>query len=168
MTSPRDNLITWLRDAHAMEGQAISLLETQIQRLEDYPEALPRLRQHLEETRRQQQTVEECLARLGSEPSALKEGATKFAANMQGVMHAMASDEVLKHALASHAFEQFEAGSYCSLVAAAEEAGEPEIAAGCRRLMEEEQAMADFVWQNLPGLTRHYLNRAADGGAAKR
>ena len=50
-------------------------------------------------------------------------------------MAAMASDEVLKHALASHAFEQFEAGCYCSLTAAAEEAGEPEIARSCERIM---------------------------------
>ena len=42
MTTPRDNLISWLRDAYAMEGQAIELLETQIQRLENYPETLPR------------------------------------------------------------------------------------------------------------------------------
>ena len=46
----RDSLAAWLRDAHAMEGQAIKLLETQIERLESYPEALPRLRQHLDET----------------------------------------------------------------------------------------------------------------------
>jgi hypothetical protein len=35
---PRDNLIAWLRDAYAMEGQAIELLEQQIERLEHYLE----------------------------------------------------------------------------------------------------------------------------------
>lgn len=168
MTTPRDNLISWLRDAYAMEGQAIELLETQIQRLEHYPEALPRLRQHLQETREQQTAVEQCLERLGADPSALKETALKLGANMQGMMHAMASDEVLKHALGSHAFEQFEAGCYCSLLAAAEVAGEPEIARTCERIMRQEQDMAHWVWEQLPQMTRTYLERAASGADAKR
>jgi ferritin-like metal-binding protein YciE len=168
MTTPRENLISWLRDAYAMEGQAISLLETQIDRLENYPEALPRLREHLRETREQQSAVEQCLNRLGSDPSGLKEGAMKFAANMQGMMHAMSSDEVLKHALASHAFEHFEAGSYCSLAAAAEEAGEPEIARTCERIMRQEQDMGHWVWEHLPQMTRSYMQRAAVGAEAKR
>ena len=54
MTTARENLSNWLRDAYAMEGQAIELLEAQINRLEGYPEALPRLRSHLNETRAQQ------------------------------------------------------------------------------------------------------------------
>jgi Domain of unknown function (DUF892) len=53
VTSPRDHLIDWLRDAHAMEEQAKTMLESQISRLKHYPEALPRLQQHLAETERQ-------------------------------------------------------------------------------------------------------------------
>jgi hypothetical protein len=55
----------------------------------------------------------------------------KFAANLQGMTHAMASDEVLKNALASAAFEQFEAASYRMLVSAAKAAGEQQIADTC-------------------------------------
>lgn len=168
MTTPRDNLISWLRDAYAMEGQAVSLLETQIDRLEHYPEAVPRLKEHLRETHEQQAAIEQCLNKLGSDPSALKEGAMKFAANMQGIMHAMSSDEVLKHALASHAFEHFEAGCYCSLTAAAQEAGEPEIARTCERIMRQEQDMGHWVFEHLPPMTRAYLQRSAVGAEAKR
>ena len=168
MTTPRDNLISWLRDAYAMEGQAIELLETQIQRLENYPETLPRLRQHLQQTLDQQAAVERCQGRLDADPSLLKESAMKLGATMQGMMHAMSSDEVLKHALASHAFEQFEAGSYRSLKAAAEAAGEAEIARTCERLMREEQDMARWVWDQLPQLTRQYMERSAGGAEAKR
>ena len=39
------------------------------------------------------------------------------------MLHAFASDEVMKHALASYAFEQFEAACYRALVTAAEQAG---------------------------------------------
>jgi len=168
MTTPRDNLISWLRDAYAMEGQAIELLETQIERLENYPEALPRLREHLQQTREQQTEVERCLDRLGADPSTLKESAMKLGASMQGMMHAMSSDEVLKHALGSHAFEQFEAGSYRSLMTAAETAGEPQIAQTCEQIMRQEQDMARWVWEQLPHMTEQYLRRSESGAEAKR
>ena len=167
MTTPRENLISWLSDAYAMEGQAIELLERQIKRLESYPEALPRLRQHLQETRQQQSEVEQCLHRLGTDPSTLKETAMKFAANVQGMLAAMAGDEVLKHALGSYAFEHFEAGCYESLMVAAETAGEPEIARTCQRIMEQELDMAAWVWDQLPHLTQKYLERSASGAEAK-
>jgi ferritin-like metal-binding protein YciE len=168
MTTPRENLISWLSDAYAMEAQAIELLETQIKRLENYPEAQPRLREHLQETRQQQSEVEQCLHRLGSDPSTFKATAMKFAANVQGLVTAMAGDEVLKHALGSYAFEHFEAGCYESLMVAAETAGEPEIARTCQRIMEQELDMAAWLWDQLPELMRKYLNRAASGAEAKR
>ena len=168
MTTPRDNLISWLRDAYAMEGQAMELLETQIQRLENYPEALPRLRQHLQQTRDQQAAVEQCLARLDADPSLLKESAMKLGATMQGMMHAMSSDEVLKHVLGSHAFEQFEAGSYRSLEGGRRDRRRGGIARTCERLMRQEQDMARWVWEQLPKLTRQYLERSAGGAEAKR
>jgi ferritin-like metal-binding protein YciE len=168
MTTARENLSNWLRDAHAMEGQAIQLLESQINRLEGYPEALPRLRSHLDETRQQQSQIEQCLHRLGTDTSTLKDSAMKFTAGMQGMLHAMAGDEVLKHALGSHAFEQFEAGCYESLMVAAETAGEPEIARTCQRIMEQELDMAAWVWENIPGLTQKYLQRSESGESAKR
>jgi ferritin-like metal-binding protein YciE len=169
MTTPRENLTNWLRDAYAMEGQAIELLETQIKRLENYPEALPRLRRHLDETREQRSQVEQCLHRLGTDTSTVKDTAMKIGATMQGMMHSMAGDEVLKHALGSNAFEHFEAGCYESLMVAAETAGEPDIARTCQRIMEQELDMAAWVWEQLPGLTQKYMQRAETGAAeAKR
>ena len=38
MAVSRDNLTAWLRDAYAMENQAIEILEKQANRLEHYPE----------------------------------------------------------------------------------------------------------------------------------
>ena len=168
MKTPRENLATWLRDAYAMEGQAIELLEGQIKRLEHYPQAQPRLREHLEETKAQQAAIEQCLARLGESPSSLKAATMRIGANIQGFLHGLAGDEVLKHALGSHAFEQFEAGCYLSLSAAAETAGEPGIAETCNRLMAQEQAMAAWLWEQIPALTTTFVERDASGGDAKR
>jgi ferritin-like metal-binding protein YciE len=168
MITPRESLAAWLRDAHAMEGQAETFLQTQIDRLENYPEALPRLKSHLEETKQQKAAVEKCLRQLGEDTSTLKDSAMKVAANLQGMMHAMSSDEVLKNALASAAFEQFEAASYRMLVSAAEVAGESEIAQTCETIMEQEVSMADWAWGQLAPLTQKYLALEAAGADAKR
>ncbi|MFW5844752.1 MAG: DUF892 family protein [Planctomycetota bacterium] len=55
------HLIDWLRDAHAMEKTAASMLETQLKRLDDYPDMQRRVREHLAETKEQTSRVEECL-----------------------------------------------------------------------------------------------------------
>jgi ferritin-like metal-binding protein YciE len=54
----------------------------------------------------------------------------------------MTTDEVLKHALASHAFERFEAACYHSLIAAANAAGEPKIAGVAQDILTQEEDMA--------------------------
>lgn len=53
MTDPKEHLTHWLRDAYAMESQAVSLLETQISRLETYPAARAKVQEHLQQTHRQ-------------------------------------------------------------------------------------------------------------------
>jgi rubrerythrin len=71
------------------------------------------------------------------------------------MLHAFASDEVMKHALASYAFEQFEAACYRALVTAAEQAGEREVASTCATILREEEEMAAWLWEHLPQLTEH-------------
>lgn len=56
---------TGLRNQHAVENQAIELLERQVGRLENYPEMADRMRQHIEESRDQAGRLEELLSGLG-------------------------------------------------------------------------------------------------------
>jgi ferritin-like metal-binding protein YciE len=90
------------------------------------------------------------------------------AANIQGLLHGFASDEVMKHVLGSYAFEQFEAASYRALVTAAEQPGEREVASTCATILREEEAMAAWLRDHLPRVTEQYLQRAASGADAKR
>jgi ferritin-like metal-binding protein YciE len=168
LTDPREHLIDWLRDAYAMESQAISLLETQVSRLETYPAARAKVRAHLQQTHQQREAIEVCLGQLDADPSTLKDIAQKTIANVQGLFHAMSEDEVLKHALGSYSFEQFEAASYRMLAAAARAAGEPGIADTCERIQAEEEEMGDWLWEQMPQLTQEYLSRSEAGVAAKR
>src|SRR3954447_5599186 len=120
--SSRDIMIVGLRNAYALEGQALSTMRTVHGRLENYPQLKQALAQHISETERQQTLVEDCLHRYGEEPSTLKAMATKLADNLQGRAHMVAGDEVLKNLFSLFAFEHFEQASYRSLVTMAEAA----------------------------------------------
>lgn len=80
MATPQENLLDWLRDAHAMEQQAESMLKGQAERLEHYPELKDRIIRHIEETQGQQRLLLECIERMGGSPSTFKDLAGKLMA----------------------------------------------------------------------------------------
>ncbi len=151
----------WLRDAHAMEEQAETMLKAQASRIENYPELAAGVERHLTETRSQRERLEQCLARRGTSASGMKDVAARFTAMMQGVGGSMASDEVVKGAMASYTFEHFEISAYRALVAAAELAGDNETARVCAEMCREEEAMADRLAGLLPQVATTYLQRSA-------
>lgn len=161
MANPHVHLEDWLRDAYAMERQAEALLDAQAERVDHYPALQDRLRGHLDATRRQQALVDACLQRLGTAPSAIKDLAARFAGYGQVAGDMMATDEVVKGAMAVYAFEQVEIAAYTALVAAARAAGEEEIRACCERILKEEHDMAAWLLRHLPALTTAFLDRSA-------
>lgn len=63
----------WLRDAHAMEKQAESMLESMASRIENYPDLRARIEQHINETKLQITLLEEILDRNDISRSVLKD-----------------------------------------------------------------------------------------------
>ena len=159
-TTKQDNLIDWLRDAHAMEQQAEKMLTAQAERLEHYPVLKKRIEQHIEETRGQQQKVEACLTRLDSSPSTIKDIGGKLMAVGQGLGGMLMSDEVVKGAMSGYVFENIEIATYTVLIEAAEAAGELQIRKDCEQILKQEVAMADWLREHLPEITRAFLNRS--------
>jgi ferritin-like metal-binding protein YciE len=169
MSETHEWLVQWLRDAHAMEEQAETMLSGQIERLDSYPDMRERLRIHLDETRQQAQRLEACLAQLGEETSTLKDAGGKLTATAQSLSGLVAGDEVLKGSLAGYTFEQMEIASYTVLIAAAESVGESQIARACEQNLREEEAMAEWLRNNLGPTTEKFLLRDEAGSdAAKR
>jgi len=159
----------WLRDAHAMEEQAETMLTSQAGRIENYPELKAKVEQHIRETQSQGQRIRTCLERRGSSTSKTKDMAAKFTAMMQGLSGTVMADEVLKGAMASYTFEHFEISAYRELAAAAELAGDAETKQVVDAILREEQAMADWLYEHLPQVTRQFLERSAtEGSSAKR
>lgn len=169
MSDTRDWLVQWLRDAHAMEEQAETMLKGLLGRLENYPDLAERIRGHLQETKIQAERLEQCLARLGEDASSLKDAGGKLMAMGQSFSGLFAGDEVLKGSLASFAFENMEIASYTILIAAARRLNEEDIAQICEQSLNEEIAMADWLKSNLDATTDQFLARTfAESDAAKR
>ncbi|AIX72358.1 MAG: DUF892 family protein [Mixta calida] len=157
----QENYLSWLRDAHAMEKQAEEMLEKMSARLEHYPDLKSRLQQHIEETRQQQQMLQQVIDRQDTSNSTMKDMMGKVAAMGQAVGGMFASDEVVKGAISGYVFEQFEIACYTSLIAAAELAGDHEGARVFEQIREQEKAMADWALTHLPDVTEQFMVRSA-------
>lgn len=158
--------VTGLQNAHAVEQQALSLIDRQLDRLIHYPEIAERLRTHRVETEAQIRRLEDILGSLGERSSAVKDMALSFVGNLAAIGNLMAADEVLKNQFVNAAFENFEIASYTSLIALAEAGSFPTAGALLQETLREEVAMAAWVQDSLPDLTRKYVSLRAGGGTA--
>ncbi|MDQ3287227.1 MAG: ferritin-like domain-containing protein [Pseudomonadota bacterium] len=159
MTTQRDELLASLRDAHAMESQAETMLAGQAKRLENYPALRARIERHVEETQNQRRLVGECLERLGESSSSIKDTGGKFMAMGQSLAGMVADDEVLKGVIASYAFEHMEIASYRMLISMAKTVGEPEIQRICEGILKEEEGMAAWLEQHMMDITQEFMMR---------
>lgn len=167
--TPQENYHDWLRDAHAMEKQAESMLKAMSSRIEHYPDLRVRIEQHLTETQGQITLLEEVLDRNGINRSVMKDATSKMSAMGQAVGGMFASDEVVKGAISSYVFEQFEIACYTSLIRAAEKVGDTAGAEVFKQILTQEKAMAEWAFNHLPDITEQFLLRdAADGVEAKK
>lgn len=159
MARAEERLMEWLRDAHAMEQQAETMLSAMADRIEHYPELRERIELHLDQTRTQASMIESCIHRRGGDTSTLKDMAGKLMATGQGLGGMFASDEIVKGAMASYTFEHMEIAAYRVLIATADTCGDTETSAICARILREEEDMAGWLVDHLPRLTERYLSR---------
>ncbi|WP_345830218.1 DUF892 family protein [Erwinia sp. HDF1-3R] len=160
----QENYLAWVKDAHAMEKQAESMLEKMAGRLEHYPDLKARIKQHIEETRQQQVLVQSVIDRFDTSHSTLKDAVGKLSALGQAMGGMLADDEVVKGAISGYVFENLEIASYTSLIAAAELVGDREGARIFAQIREEEVAMADWALKHLPDVTEQFMVRSAAPG----
>ena len=162
----RDVYLVGLRNQHAVENQAIELLERQIGRLENYPEMAERMRKHIAESQEQARRLEELLSGLGSSHSSLKDTAMSVLGNLMALGHTPASDEVLKNTLANFAFEHYEIAAYKSLLTLADAAGHSAAKMALQTSLREEEAMAQWIDQHIAPTTLRFVERSAAGQKA--
>lgn len=136
-----EQLVRYLADAHAIEQQALQLLEAGPELVED--EALARLfREHLEETRGQERRLEERLDAHGASRSLVKDAALRAGGLNLGGFFGAQPDTTTKLAGFAFAFEHLEIGAYELLRRVAERAGDPATVEAAERTLAEERAAA--------------------------
>lgn len=164
----RDIFTVGLRNAHALENEALSIMNRQLDRLESYPALAARLRTHVSETEAQAKRLEDILAGLGESESSFKDTAASFMGNMAAMGQSMADDEVLKNSFADFAFENYEIASYRSLITMAETGGFAAAIPMLQKSLDEEVEMAAWLEKHLPAVTQQYLALEAAGLKANR
>jgi ferritin-like metal-binding protein YciE len=140
----RAEVVKYLRDAHALEAQAMQMLEAG-QGLAGFDELAEAFRVHLEQTREHQRLVDEQLHRLGSSPSRFQAAAMRVGALNLGTFFGVQPDTPIKLAGFAYAFEALETGAYELLARTARRAGDEATAAIAERILGEEQAAAQRV-----------------------
>ena len=160
LLAQKAQLVSWLNDAHAMELSLEKNLEDHIRDAATIPELRDGLEEHLLATRRHAIRITEAVHKLGGTLSQVRAVVASAMGRLEGMATALFKDELVKDVLADYAAEQFEVACYTSLIAAAQEFGEAEVAELCRKNLHEDQAMAEWLRAQIPTVTRQYLTGA--------
>jgi ferritin-like metal-binding protein YciE len=140
----REQLPAYLADVHALEHQAIGLLEHG-QEIAGTPQLAAIYHEHLAQTRDQLRVVEERLEHVDSSPSRVKDAAMRLGALNWGGFFAAHPDTPGKLAVFAYAFEHLEVAGYELLARVADRAGDGMTAELAHRISGEEHAMADRI-----------------------
>jgi len=136
-----EQLNKYLADAHAIEAQAIQLLEKGPGLAGD-PELARIYEEHLAETREQQRLVDERLEARGGSSTSLKDMAMRAGALNWGMFFQTHPDTPGKLACFAYAFEHLEIAGYRELALVARRAGDEETVALAQRIRGEEEGAA--------------------------
>ena len=143
-TAPHDlgaQLDKYLQDAHAIEAQAVKLLENAPDSLDD-PELALLFRQHLQETRNQQRLVDRRLEARGGGSSSLKDTAMRAGALSWATFFEAHPDTPGKLVAFAYAFEHLEIAAYEELKRVAQQADDAETGRAADEILLEERAAA--------------------------
>ena len=137
-------LVSYLRDAHAIEAQALQLLEAgpAIAGCEPLAEVFG---DHLDETREQQRLVEERLRAHDSGPSRFQNTAMRVGGLNIGAFFGAQPDTPAKLAGFAFAFEHLEVAAYELLRRVADRAGDAETVQVAERILAEEREAAQRI-----------------------
>ena len=138
------DLVKYLRDAHALEAQAMQLLETGPQ-IAGFDALAEVFREHLEQTKEHRQLVDQRLAAHGAGPSRFQAGAMRAGALNLGIFFKAQPDTPVKLAGFAYAFEALEVGAYELLTRVAERAGDEQTVGVAQRILADERFASERV-----------------------
>jgi ferritin-like metal-binding protein YciE len=140
----KEQLRKYLADAHAIEEQAIALLERG-PKLAGNEQLAAIYAEHLDETRDHAELVQERLTALGGDTSTLKDAALRLGALNWGAFFQGHPDTPGKLAAFAYAFEHLEIGGYEQLKRVAARAGEAEVVRTAEGILAQEREAAGRI-----------------------
>ena len=143
-------LITWLKDAHIMETRSLAILRRRVDEEPQGFDARARRESHLRETDQHAERLCQALRALGSAPPPLVSSSEAIVVLTQDITSRVFSDRLLIGAIADLAAKQLEIAVYTAMIAAAEHAGEAEVARLCRLNRGEDDDMAEWLDAQIP------------------
>lgn len=151
----QDKLVSYIRDAHAMEKNVEQMLNAMIGTTND-DTIKSRLTSHKQETVQQAQRLADRLEALGESTSAVKDVGAVMGSLASGLQAIVRADKAGKNARDGFVTENLEIAAYELLERLAQRAGDPETAGVARQNKQEEEAMRDFFassWDRVLDLT---------------
>ena len=152
-----------LHNTHAEEHQGLVQMETQLNRLSEYPEYKAIVEAHIGRTKTQLQRIETALGEVGSSPSAVKEAVTTTVGAIGATMHGLTGDPVLKDLYAGYAYQYHQIAAYTSLAVIAQAAGFGGHASWIKQTIDEEEAAAKRVAGIIESVTSAYVAKELRG-----
>jgi ferritin-like metal-binding protein YciE len=137
-------LVSYLRDAYAIEAQAAQLLQAgpAIAGCEELAEVF---RDHLHETHEHQRLVKERLRARGSGPARFQDTAMRLGGLNLGALFKAQPDTPVKLAGFAYAFEHLEIAAYELLLEVAERARDAASASVAKQIIAQERAAAERI-----------------------
>jgi ferritin-like metal-binding protein YciE len=139
-----EQLTKYLADAHAIEAQAIQLLERG-PKIAGESLLASVFEEHLEQTRRHQELIEQRLDALGGSPSWLKDAAMRLGALNWALFFQAQPDTPAKLAAFAFAFEHLEIAAYEQLKHVAAKVNDDATIAAADRILAEEHEAAEHI-----------------------
>jgi len=145
-SDPADKLDEYLADAHALEAQAIQLLE----KGRDTEGLQALFTDHLDESRQHSALIEQRLEARGGSPSKLKDAALGLGALNWGAFFKAQPDTPPKLAMFAYAFEHLEIAGYEQLLRVAARAGDRATVDAAKTILAEERVAAEKLYSAFP------------------
>jgi ferritin-like metal-binding protein YciE/nucleoside-diphosphate-sugar epimerase len=137
-------LLAYLRDAHAVEGQAEELLEASAGRVDD-EDLEQAFRGHLVETQHHRERIASLLDERGARPSLVKDAMLKAGGLNLSAFFGAQPDSTTKLAGFAFAFEHLEIAAYELLQRVAARVGDEGVVAVAEEILAEERRAAERV-----------------------
>ena len=143
----QDMLVSYIRDAHAMEKNVQTMLKSLIASTDD-PEIKSMMEHHSEETERHQELLKARLEQMGEDITAMKDIPAMLGAMAKGIADMVRSDKPGKNARDAYVTEALEIAAYELLQRLAERCGDSATASIAESIKADEMAMRKKIEQS--------------------